>query len=481
MEVLLELWHGAIGLKSRTTARTGMRVLQPAALWMHQEKGRTRATANELSPAMEPALKAVKWPHGSAAEFLKAVRDESGLLTGWDQEHYGFMHLGFQEYLAAREIRSRAFHDPDVLRELAGHFGESWWEEVALLMLALEDPSLFTPYTREVVKRRAFADHSDLMEMRLDDSAETSTLPFLELVEKEPERQRGDDEELWKRQLTALQILKRMDSAVIEELGPRLRQHPSRDIRQWIGQRVNQAAQDGFVSEISGYELVKIPGGVFMMGSPGDEKSRHRLERPLHEVHVREFHIGRYPVTNEEYGRFLNANPDAPEPKYWADRKYNQPDQPVVGVSWGDARRFAAWAGLCLPSEAQWEYACRAGADTRYHTGDAEADLGRAGWYDKNSGERLHPVGEKEANALGLYDMHGNVLEWVEDDGHVDYKNAPHDGSAWIDHPRGASRVLRGGGWFNSARVCRSAYRGRLSPGNRGMNIGFRLAGPPGQ
>ncbi len=95
----------------------------------------------------------MKWRHGSAAEFLKAVRDESGLFTGWDQEHYGFMPLGFQERQAAPEIRSRAFNDPGMLRELAGHFGESWWEEVALLMLALDDPSLSTPYTPEVVAR----------------------------------------------------------------------------------------------------------------------------------------------------------------------------------------------------------------------------------------------------------------------------------------------------------------------------------------
>ncbi|MCP4694330.1 MAG: formylglycine-generating enzyme family protein, partial [Desulfobacterales bacterium] len=226
-----------------------------------------------------------------------------------------------------------------VLRELAGHFGESWWEEVALLMLALEDPSLFTPYMREVVKRRAFVDHADLVEMCLDDSAETSTRPFLELIEKEP----GNNEELWKRQLTALQIIKRMDPGVIEELGPRLRTHPSPDIRQWIGEHVFQATQDVFVSEISGYELVKIPGGVFMMGSPGDEKDREGDEGPLHEVHIREFYIGRYPVTNEEYGRFLSANPDATEPKYWAVRKYNQPGKPVVGVSWDDAKNYAAW------------------------------------------------------------------------------------------------------------------------------------------
>ncbi|MCP4691965.1 MAG: SUMF1/EgtB/PvdO family nonheme iron enzyme, partial [Desulfobacterales bacterium] len=397
IEVLLELWHGAIGLKPKTTARGGMRVLQPAALWMHKKEGRTRARASELAPVMEPALKAMKWPHGSAAEFLKAVRDESGLLTGWDQEHYGFMHLGFQEYLAAREIRSRAFNDPAVLRELADHFGESWWEEVALLMLALEDPSLFTAYMREVVKRRAFVDHTDLVEMCLDDSAETSSRPFLELIEINP----GNDEELWKRQFTALQILKRMDPAVIEELGPRLRQHPSPDIRQWFDERVAQATQDSFVSENSRYELVKIPGGVFMMGSPKEEEGRLKSEGPLHKVHVPEFYMGRCPVTNEEYGRFLDVNPDASKPRYWADRQYNQPGQPVAGVSWEDAKRYAAWAGLHLPSEAQWEYACRAGTDTRYYTGDTETDLDRAGWYKNNSGNRSHPVGENEPNSFG--------------------------------------------------------------------------------
>jgi hypothetical protein len=92
----------------------------------------------ELAPHIEPKLKAVGWTRGSAEEFLRAIRDESGLLTGWGVEHYGFMHLGFQEYLAAREIRSRAFTDHKVLRELASHYGESWWQEVFLLLLSCQ-------------------------------------------------------------------------------------------------------------------------------------------------------------------------------------------------------------------------------------------------------------------------------------------------------------------------------------------------------
>ena len=104
--MLLEHWRGAKGLSIGVTAQDGRRVLQPAALWLHGEDGRTKARADELAPHIEQTLKKVGWQKGDAKDFLKTIRDESGLLTGWDQENFGFMHLGFQEYLAAREIRT---------------------------------------------------------------------------------------------------------------------------------------------------------------------------------------------------------------------------------------------------------------------------------------------------------------------------------------------------------------------------------------
>ncbi|MCP4667426.1 MAG: NACHT domain-containing protein, partial [Deltaproteobacteria bacterium] len=223
IDVLLEHWQEAKGLKVRVSAQAGRRALQPAALWLHGEEGRTKARAEELGPYIEPVLKAIEWEDGGAEDFLHTIRDESGLLVGWDQEQYGFMHLGFQEYLAAREIRSRAFEDRAVLKELASHFGESWWREVGLIMLALEDPPLFTPYMREVVKLPAFVKHPELVEACLDDAAERSVKPFLELMELAP----GGDEGLWKRQLICLRILERLDSEVIEGLKPRLARHPS--------------------------------------------------------------------------------------------------------------------------------------------------------------------------------------------------------------------------------------------------------------
>jgi formylglycine-generating enzyme required for sulfatase activity len=150
--------------------------------------------------------------------------------------------------------------------------------------------------------------------------------------------------------------------------------------------------------------------------------------------------------------------------------------QPVVGVSWEDARRYASWAGLRLASEAEWEYACRAGTSIRFYAGDTEKDLDQAGWYGDNPSGKLHPVGEKTPNVWGLYDMHGNVWEWVEDDWHDSYKGAPDDGSAWIDKRRGSDRVIRGGGWGDGARYCRSAMRGGSGPGDRDDHVGFRLS-----
>jgi formylglycine-generating enzyme required for sulfatase activity len=235
-------------------------------------------------------------------------------------------------------------------------------------------------------------------------------------------------------------------------------------------------AEGVIIANPAGYELVRIPGGAFRMGSPETEEGRFDDEGPLHKVRVADFYMGRYPVTNEQYERFLRANPGAAKPAYWADRSFNQPRQPVVGVSWEEAQRYAEWARLRLPTEAEWEYACRAGTHSRFYTGDTEGDLDRAGWYAKNSGNQLHPAGEKEPNPFGLYDMHGNVWEWVEDDRHGSYQGAPDDGSAWVDHPRSSIRVLRGGSWSNDASLCRSALRINVTPDGRSSFVGFRLS-----
>jgi formylglycine-generating enzyme required for sulfatase activity len=475
-DVLLELWRRAADVRTTIDAKSGRRVLQPVAYWLHQQEGRTRASAQELAPVMDPAIQAAGWHYGSAADFLEAVRNQSGLLTGWDQQNYGFMHLGFQEYLAAGEVRRQSVENPKILLELAARFGDSWWQEVILLLLAMSDPCLFTPFMRAVIRMPGFAKHSDLVTACLDDAAEVSPIPFVELLEKT-----DSEPDLEKRRLAALRILEQHAPEQLASLAQELRDHDSELIRRWMAEKNHREAADTIKADRGGYELVRIPGGDFLMGSPDAQEDRYDDEGPQRTVRVPDFYMGRFAVTNEEYGRYLAENPDANEPEYWADRQYNQPRQPVVGVSWDDARQYARWAGLQLPSEAQWEYGCRAGTKTRYYSGDTEEDLKRAGWYVDNSGGKLHPVGEKEHNEFGLYDMHGNVWEWVEDDWHESYDGAPDNSRAWIDDPRGSDRVIRGGCWNSPAGYCRSACRGRVGPDGRVIGLGFRLVLLPGQ
>jgi formylglycine-generating enzyme required for sulfatase activity len=158
------------------------------------------------------------------------------------------------------------------------------------------------------------------------------------------------------------------------------------------------------------------------------------------------------------------------------------PDYPMYYVSWDEAQKFiqkvnAMDQGSCrLPSEAEWEYACRAGTQSRYYFGDNEAELGEYAWYAANSGNMTHPVGRKRPNVWGLFDMHGNVNEWCQDWLHENYNGAPADGSA-RETPAGQHRVLRGGAWINPPVNCRAAYRNSVTPDNRSYgNYGIRLA-----
>ncbi len=162
--------------------------------------------------------------------------------------------------------------------------------------------------------------------------------------------------------------------------------------------------------------------------------------------------------------------------------KFRGDRQPVINVSWSAAQTFCqkltqlTKRGYRLPSEAEWEYACRAGSQAKYSFGNDESQLGNYAWYDGNSIGQTHPVGGKKPNAFGLYDMHGNVWEWCEDRWHSNYKDAPTDSKAWlIGENDNRYRVIRGGSWHADPGSCRSAYRFILPPDARYSVIGFRV------
>lgn len=224
-------------------------------------------------------------------------------------------------------------------------------------------------------------------------------------------------------------------------------------------------------------EMVLIPAGEFMMGSPGWEKGFDN-EKPQHRVRItKPFYLGKYLVTQEQWEAVMDKNPS----------QFKGPKNPVEEVSWDDCQQFlgklnakstAGGGKFQLPTEAQWEYACRAGSTTRYCFGDEESGLGEYAWYDGNADRTTHLVGEKKSNRWGLYDMHGNVWEWCQDfhaDGY--YKESP------VDDPSGPSggshRVYRGGCWDAPAGYCKSAYRPLGVPKGRSCRLGFRVSRGP--
>ncbi|MGB5685211.1 MAG: SUMF1/EgtB/PvdO family nonheme iron enzyme, partial [Candidatus Electrothrix sp.] len=221
-----------------------------------------------------------------------------------------------------------------------------------------------------------------------------------------------------------------------------------------------------------GPEMIMLPGGHFQMG---DES-----EGPIHEVKLDSFAIGRYPVMFADYDAFCDATGrEKPD-----DRGWGRGSRPVINVTWQDAVDYCEWLSqetgrtYRLPTEAEWEYVCRAGSEAAYCFGDDEKLLGEYAWYEKNSEGKTHPVGEKEANAWGLHDMHGNVWEWCQDRyGNKYYAECHKQGV--VENPQGpatgSDRVMRGGSWYDGGWNVRSAYRHRGSPGSRFPWDGFRL------
>jgi len=256
-------------------------------------------------------------------------------------------------------------------------------------------------------------------------------------------------------------------------------------------------------SAISGMEFLLVPQGTFLMGSPADEIGRNRDEGPQREVRIsKSFHMGKYEVKVSEFREFTRATGYRTEAEikgwawilrgkkwekqpglYWDNPGFSQDENhPVTSVSWNDAAEFAKWVSKAtgrshrLPTEAEWEYACRAGKKNAYGIGAGDGSLTDHGWYHQNSGAKTHPVGQKRPNAYGLYDIHGNAREWCQD-WYGEYATGPS-----IDPsgpPTGVKRVTRGGNWGARPTDSRCADRKNTTPSDASDRIGFRLVKDP--
>ncbi len=216
--------------------------------------------------------------------------------------------------------------------------------------------------------------------------------------------------------------------------------------------------------------MINIKGGAFDMGDTFGVGLSSEL--PVHKVNVRDFYICKYPVTQSQWKAIMGNNPS-----YFCDDEL-----PVETVSWDDVQKFIkklnekTSQNYRLPTEAEWEYAAKGGSISKRFKFSGSNQLNEVAWFENNSDSKTHLVGQKKPNELGLYDMSGNVWEWVEDVWHSNYQESPTDGSAWTESPQGGAYVRRGGSWRSGAMFCLTSYRNRGLPGNRWFNLGFRLA-----
>jgi formylglycine-generating enzyme required for sulfatase activity len=242
--------------------------------------------------------------------------------------------------------------------------------------------------------------------------------------------------------------------------------------------------------------MVLIMGGEFLMGSPDTEIDRRENESPQHQVTVPSFFMSEF-TTAQAHWATVAQMPKVKIDLETSPAKFKGTDRPVEQVNWFEAtefcQRLSQHTGRIyrLPSEAEWEYACRAGSTTPFHFGDTiNTDLANYRGTDRKeykwSGsygqgvkgiyrQETTPVDSFTPNAFGLYDMHGNVWEWCQDDYSDNYKNTPVDGIAWILNESSGYKILRGGSWDNIPRLCRSAIRLNFNPGDRSNNVGFRV------
>lgn len=291
----------------------------------------------------------------------------------------------------------------------------------------------------------------------------------------------------------------KIQQQVISEVGKKQRQLPVFEFDvvtvDKSGQEVKRDRSQAqlFIEDLGNgvtLKMVAIPGGTFLRGSPKTEAESSDNERPQHQVTVQPFFLGKYPVTQAQWQAVASlpkVNRDLkPDPS-----RFKGANRPVERVSWYDAAEFCARLAkktgreYRLPSEAEWEYACRAGNTTPFHFGETiTTELANYnGNYSYSNGpkgeyrEQTKTVGSFPANAFGLYDMHGNVWEWCADTWDENYKEAPVDGSAWLEDNDNDNqyRLLRGGSWGNNPGYCRCAYRSRYYPDDDNYVIGFRV------
>ncbi len=443
-------------------------VLQELALHMHEHKQKDIEKADLrdfLSDWVEDYTGDKRGARSAADRLLKIIMERTGLLIARSKTLFSFSHLTFQEYLAGRAITDQEDYAAYTLQRMAS----PWWREAILLAAGyLADGGAKRP--TNLIRAIAAGNNEPQRFHNLVLAAECV------------------------RDVTPARVQAKMTRELIQQLWQAVAA-PLPDDSEALKQLINRkAAVTGALAWLGqGYwrgpygepDRVDIPAGEFSMGSDDRDPDAYDDERPPHSIELAAFAISKTPVTNAQYELFVR-DAGYPSPKQWTDGKpaKDRESHPVVYVSWHDAAAYCQWLSekcgknIRLPSEAQWERAARGTDRRRYPWGD-NFEAGRCNSYELGLGD-TSPVGIflNGTSPGGALDMSGNVREWCQDTWHDNYRGAPTDGRAW-EKGKSSYRVVRGGGWGDGGRFCRSADRNGYSPGDRRNFIGFRLVFVP--
>lgn len=487
MDVLLEEWDRSKGMEVVLTATDARQVLRKLALWLHEEDERTHAGRDEVKAVIRPRLAEVR-PDMKSEDIenyvertLLNVRDRGTVVVGHDIDQFGFQHLSFQEFLAADEIVKESLQ-----HLLVENFGRSWWKDTCLLAVGMDDPRFQKDFYEDLFRSNEFEEqlafaldcvratraprfklfYEALAEPEVSEIARSQCIMMLREIAGPENR-----EEL-------LEAIKNIPAALREDslhiLAITLRQiGAGQDYIERVLKSIGQRAF-AFPSTVhppiyskDGTLLITIPAGEFTMGS-----NDHNSEKPQRTVYLDTYRIAHHPVTNAQYRMFIEETGHR-EPGFWEDDRFNQPNQPVVDVTWPDAQAYCKWAGLRLPTEAEWEKAARGEDSREYPWGPEQPDETRCN-FDSNV-DRPTEVGSypEGASPYGCQDMAGNVWEWCQD-WYGDYNESDTRNPAGPDD--GSDRIVRGGSYFNDSNGVRGAYRSNFEPSNRYYYLGFRCA-----
>ncbi|MCK4761084.1 MAG: SUMF1/EgtB/PvdO family nonheme iron enzyme [Candidatus Aminicenantes bacterium] len=500
VNVLLENWNIAKGLSVLLSARESRRLLQPLALWLHEQEERRSAPLEEIVEQLKEPLESLGKSSIDTKKLLFNIRDRSGIFLGYSESEYGFAHLGFQEYLAAEEIRNCNRIDL-----LIDNYGNRWWREVTLLALALDNPSIIIPFMGKALELKAFKSDITLVLDAVNDSLLKPYEPFVDAL-------KDNDLDIEVR-LNAVRVLDRMGGPkAIRALKEAVSSENIALANAAYSALESLAAAEGVEPpkkaeapailkiEKDDTEMVLIPEGNFIYGAREDDKKAYADEKPQQTIFLPAFYMDIYPVTNSRYCRFLNElKPENEDLEKWInlsgkyDGEYGKEkcriirkgkdydvergyeNYPVIYVSWFGAEAYANWCGKRLPYEVEWEKAGRGTEGSIYPWGNK---FDKSLYNSEESGIRhTTPVNAypKGKSPFGCIDMAGNVWEWCAD-WYEDNNDKTGPGRSLKGPDGGSARVLRGGSWILDAGRCRASYRLYVVPGDRGLDLGFRLS-----